>query len=278
LSVTIAAIAFLPGSAPAAEPPLAATPVNTAAPSLTGTPIAVSLMSSRADAKVSSVRRSDVLATRLYVRAMQKLSQIARREAPKSEADIHGLIARVNSQCPNILAGAPDTKVVDDLRFQTLEQISKAGGEPTRAADIKFAKTADRLHWSDRKLDYYVHGSAEEEQANAELKTPDICEEARGIVASAYKTAPPIMVRFENEVRAANNKVTIDFPPPNPSKEGSGDLHERIMALLRPYMLPSEKKLLPPKPTTEQTEQALKVFFGYAEELVKALGLSVGTQ
>jgi hypothetical protein len=39
LIVAIAALALLPGSAPAAGPPPAPTPVNTAAPSLTGTPI-----------------------------------------------------------------------------------------------------------------------------------------------------------------------------------------------------------------------------------------------
>ncbi len=86
------------------------------------------------------------------------------------------------------------------------------------------------------------------------------------------------MVRFENEVRKANSKIKIDSPPNKPSKEGTGDLHERIMGLLRPYILPSEKKLLPPKPTTKQVQQALKVFFGYADELVTALGLSVGAQ
>jgi len=215
------------------------------------------------------------MATRLYLLAMRNLSRAEQREASKGEAGIHSLIAHVSSQCPNVLAGAPETKAVDNLRIQTLEQISHASIEPTRLAKIIFAKRVRLLHWSSRKLDYYVHGSAEEEQANAELKVPDICEEARGIVARGYTSAPPEMVRFEKEVEAANGKVTIDVEPSKPSREGFGDLNERIMALLRPYERPSEKKLLPHKLTTSQVEQVLKVFFGYADELVTALGLSI---
>ncbi len=236
--------------------------------------LAISLFGSDAHARVLRVRPSDVAATRLYLLAMQKLSRIGGREAQRSEADIHSLITRVSTDCPNIMAGAPATKVVGDLRFQTLSQVSHADGEPTRAAEIEFARTVRRLHWSNRKLDYYVHGSAEEARANAELKTPDVCQEARAIVASDYKTAPAAMVRYEEELDAANSKVVITIiEPSKKSREASEDLPERILAMLHPYLRPGEKKLLPRRPSSAQIERAIKVFFGYVGELVTALGL-----
>jgi hypothetical protein len=143
------------------------------------------------------------------------------------------------------------------------------------AATITFAKTVTRLHWSNRKLDYYIHGSAEEARANAEVNLPDICEEARAVVADGYTRTPPMMARFEKELQAANSKVVIAAKMNKSPKEVSGDLPEMIMALLRPYERPNDKKLIPPKPTTAQVEKIRKTILGPAEELARTLGLPI---
>jgi hypothetical protein len=159
------------------------------------------------------------------------------------------LIARVSTECPNVLAGAPEAEVVGDLRFQALGQISHAVGEPAQAAEIAFATTVKRLHWSNRKLDYYVHGTAEEDQANAELKTPDICQEAQEIVASDYKTAPAAMVRYEKERNAANSKVVITIVEPSKKQpEGFDEPQEAIMAMLHSYLRPARRDCSQPNP------------------------------
>jgi hypothetical protein len=211
-----------------------------------------------------------VAATRSYLRAMHKLSQDNERHAAASQASVHALIAHVQSQCPNVMAGAPETKAVGDLAFQSIMQISHASDKPALAAEITFTKIVKRLRWSNPKLDYYVHGSAEETRANAEIVMPDMCSEAQSIVASDYQTVPENMARFQEQEKTANSKVSIVI---RPHEKESADLQQRILQMLKPYELPSEKSLLPRQPTPKQREEALKYFFGLADELTQALGL-----
>ncbi|HTC59406.1 MAG TPA: hypothetical protein VK691_04730 [Solirubrobacteraceae bacterium] len=227
------------------------------------------LVVATASAAKAHVRRSDVAATRSYLRAMHQLSQDAGRHGAASEASVHALITHVQSQCPNVMTGAPETKAVADLAFQSITQIAHASNEPVHRAEITFAKTVKRLRWSNRKLDYYIHGSAEETRANAEIAMPDVCSEAQAIVASGYQTVPESMARFERQQNAANSKVTIVIRPHE--KESSG-LQQRILQMLKPYELPNEKSLVPRQPTPQQREEILKFFFGLADELTHALG------
>ena len=215
------------------------------------------------------VSPSDVAATRGYLRAMHKLSQDIDRHGAASEASVHALIAHVQSQCPNAMVGAPGTKAVGELAFQSITQISHASDKPVLAAEIAFAKTIKRLRWSNRKLDYYIHGSAEETRANAEIVMPDMCSEAQAIVASGYRTVPESMARFERQENAANSKVEIVI---RPHEKESSELQQRILQMLKPYELPSEKSWVPRQPTPRQREEALKFFFGLADELTQALG------
>jgi hypothetical protein len=220
----------------------------------------------------ADVKPADVAATRTYLRAYHGLLRAEAREAPSEKAAVHGLIASVRGQCANVLAGAPASKVVEDLRVQMLDQVSGAESGPTRGAQIAFAKKVERLRWSNRKLTYYAHGAAEETRANAELVIPDICSEAKAIVADGYQTVPAEMARYERQELAANSKVTIVV---RPHEKGAGGLHEMILLMLKPYERPNERALIPPQPSTHQIEMALKVFFSYAIELVGALGLPV---
>ncbi|HEV7938299.1 MAG TPA: hypothetical protein VGP18_09785 [Solirubrobacteraceae bacterium] len=156
-----------------------------------------------------------------------------------------------------------------ELAFQSITQIAHASNEPVQQAEIAFAKTVKRLRWSNPKLDYYIHGSAEETRANAEIVMPDVCSEAQAIVANDYQTVPESMARFERQENAANSKVSIVI---RPHEKESSDLQQRILHMLEPYELPSEKGLLPRQPTSQQREEALKFFFGLADELTHALG------
>lgn len=227
------------------------------------------LLATPASGATIHARPSDVAATRSYLRAMHKLSQDSERHSTASQASVHALIAHAQSQCPNVMAGAPETKAVTELASQTITQVAQASNEPVHRAEIAFAKTVKRLRWSNRKLDYYIHGSAEETRANAEIAMPDVCSEAQAIVDSGYQTVPESMARFERQQNAANSKVSIVI---SPHEKESSDLQQRILQMLKPYELPSEKSLLPRQPTPQQREEALKFFFGLADELTHALG------
>jgi hypothetical protein len=216
------------------------------------------------------VSRSDIAATRSYLRDEHELDRAEASDTAANQAAISGLIAHVRSACPNVLAGAPETKAIGALRFQTLAQLDHAETQPTRDAQILFSKRVERLRWSNRKLTSYVHGSAEEAKANVELAIPDICSEAQAIAASGYQTTPPSMIQFEREQLAANSKVDIVV---RPHEKGSGDLQEMILGMLKPYERANDQKLIPPRPTEEQLEGALKQFFTDATEIIQALGL-----
>lgn len=223
-------------------------------------------------AKSGRVGHSDIAATRMYLRDRHELAQTDSRDAQAAQAAVQALISHVRTGCPGVLAGAPETKVIGQLRWQTLIQVAHAWGEPSRNATILFAKQVKRLRWSNRKLTYYARGEAEEARANAELATPDICTEARAIAASGYQSTPAIMAEYERGENAANSKVTIVV---HPHEKGLGSLEEMILRMLKPYERLDEKALIPRRPTEKQLEQALESFFSKATEIITALGLPV---
>jgi hypothetical protein len=146
-----------------------------------------------------------------------------------------------------------------------------ADDEPTRDAQILFTERVKRIHWSNRKLTSYVHGSAEEARTNVELAIPDICSEASAIAASDYQTIPANMAQFEREELAANSKVDIVVQP---HEKVTGSLEEMILTMLKPYERPDDRALIRRRPTEEQLEGALKQFLSDATELLQALGLA----
>jgi hypothetical protein len=216
------------------------------------------------------VRQSDIAATRAYLQAKHVLRQAEARSSSASQTAVHELVAHVEDQCPNVLAGVPATKAIGALEWQTLAQVSRASGLPTREAQIAFTKKVERLRWSNHKLTYYVRGSAEEARANVELVMPDICSEARAIAASGDQTVPPNMAQFERQENAANSKVTIVV---HSHEKASGSLEEMILRMLKPYERPGEQALIPRRPTNKQFEEAIKDFFSHATEIIHALGL-----
>jgi hypothetical protein len=221
------------------------------------------------------VTQGDIAATRTYLRAIHALYRVGARESSASENDVRELIAHVRTQCPNVLAAAPQTEAIGRLRLQSLDQIDQATIRPIRHAEIAFEKIVTRLHWSNRKLTYYARGAAEEERANAELQIPDMCVEATAIAASGFHTVPAIMRNFDQREQAANSKVDIEVKP---HEKVTGDLQEMIMQMLKPYERPDEKALIPRKPTGRQGEAVLKSFFTSAKELLVALGLPAEPQ
>jgi hypothetical protein len=216
------------------------------------------------------VGQPDIAATRAYLQAKHVLRQAEASSLPASQAAVHELVAHVEGQCPNVLAGAPATQAIGALEWQTLTQVSHASGGPTREARIAFARKAERLRWSNQTLTYYARGSAEEARADAELVMPDICSEARAIVASGYQTVPANMAEFERQQNAANSKVTIVV---HSHETPSGSLEETIMQMLKPYERPGERSLIPRRPTHKQLEEAINSFFSHATEIIHALGL-----
>jgi hypothetical protein len=242
---------------------------------LVGVVLTLALASSMASASAIAGSKSgagaDVAATRAYLRAQHEYSTVLDRDGAADAAAIHGLVEHVNGQCPNVLAGASRTKALEALKEEAFYLVIQALGEPQRSATIAFAKKVAQLRWSNRKLTYYVRGSAAEEKASAEIVAPDICADAKAVVAGGFQTIPTATARFIHQVNAAEGKVSY--------KDKSGetaDLHEIILRMLGPYERPDERSLIPRQPSAHEQEKdealGLKLIFTTFAEIGRGLG------
>ncbi len=225
------------------------------------------------------VTAGDIAATRAYLHARHELANRSTNSLPSDEVAVHALISSVTSECPNVLASPQTTSStpIKNIENEIFGVVSHTLERSQRTPTIAFARKVERLHWSNSKLNYFIHGSAEEDMANAELVLPDICSDARAVAASGFQSTPSSTTRFLQQSEAANSKVDIVVKPPeNPP----GELEEKILKLLKPYERPDERSLIPRKPSRGEVEKAesvlLKLLFGASEEIARALGLRGG--
>jgi len=188
------------------------------------------------------------------------------------EAAVKTLAPAIRPTCGALLAGAPDTASVRQLRNEVYSATALLSEQPERPATIRFAQRVRHLRWSRRKLTYHADGSAEEELANAELTAPDICADARTLASNGFQHAAPSTTRFLRAVEAANSKVTIENVPP----ETTPELQKKILRLLRPYEQRNERGLIPPPPWSSEQRAAenAELIYGQAREAILALGLT----
>jgi len=223
-------------------------------------------------AKSNGGKVDNVAATRAYLLAWHKSTLGGKRDQQAGQAAVQALVVRVKSECPGVLAEAPENRAREDVRAEIGEDVALTQERPARDATLAFAGTVERLHWSNRKLTYYVSHSAREEAAKEQIVLPNICADARSLAADGFKAAPARTEKFLASYGAANGITTIESRPGE-----TGSLEERIWRLLKPYERPAEKALLPRKPTKPELERAIPVLekdFGTpVVEIAHALGL-----
>jgi hypothetical protein len=219
-----------------------------------------------------SVTPTDIAVTRAYLRARHHYERAVKDDGLADAVAVHDLVARVSSQCPNVLAGAPSNKATEEITREADLEVSHALEQPQQKPTIAFASTIEQLRWSNRKLTYYVHGFAAEARANAELVAPDMCVDARAVAASGFKTIPTSTTRYARQNLCANSKVEVENSPGE-----TGELNEIIGIMLKPYERPDERALIPRRPskrTRQKKEQLASQRLAAAEsEIANALGL-----
>jgi len=203
--------------------------------------------------KSNSGKVDNVAATRAYLLARHRLELVGESGQQAGEAAVQALVARVKSECPGVLAEAPENRARDDIRAEIGEEVPLTLERPARSATLAFAASVQRLRWSNSKLTYYATHSAKEEAAKEKVALPDICADAKALAASGFKAAPPTTEKFLASCAAANSITTIVFRP----GETGGDLQEQISRLLAPYERPDENALLPRKPTKAEIKRAV---------------------
>lgn len=234
--------------------------------------VALSAGTETAPAKSTGVKPADIAATRAYLLAVHEFRQATKGDGSADQAGVHALVEHVSSQCPNVLAGMPASTTLLEISQEILLEVTHTFAQPQRNARIAFAKKVQRLRWSNRKLTYYIRGSAAEERANAELVAPEVCSDARALAASGFQTVSASTTRFLRQANAADSKVVIVVKPGE-----SGELDEVIRKMLKPYERPDEKALIP-RPLSKREREAgealaVKQILSPVSEISHALGL-----
>ncbi len=223
-------------------------------------------------AKSSGGKVDNVAATRTYLLAQHRLMLIGKHDQQVGVQAVRSLVASVKAECPGVLAGAPENRGREDVRDEISEDVALTQERSPPDATLVFARTVERLHWTNRKLTYYVSHSAREEAAKEQIALPNICADARSLAADGFKAAPATTEKFLASCDAANSITTIESRPGE-----TGSLEERIWRLLKPYERPDEKALIPHKHTKQELERTASViqeeFGNPVVEIAHALGL-----
>jgi hypothetical protein len=219
--------------------------------------LVLTMDSSTTFAKGNGGKVDNVAATRAYLLARQRLMLAGKHGQQAGEAAVQSLVARVKTECSGVLSEAPENRARGDIRDEVVEEVPLTLERPARNATLVFASTVQRLHWSNRKLTYYVTHSAREEAATEKIALPDICADAKALAADGFKAAPMTTEKFLANCDAANTIATIE------SRPGETDgLEERIWRLLRPYERPDEKALTSGRPSSKSL-----IRWGFRNEL-----------
>jgi hypothetical protein len=217
----------------------------------------------------------NVAATRGYLLARHRLEFAGEHDQQAGEAAVQALVARVKNECSGVLAEAPENRARDDVRDEIVEDVPLTLERPARNATLAFAMTVQRLHWSNRKLTYYVSHAAREEAAKEKVALPDICADAKALAADGFKAAPTTPTTTEKFLASSDAANSITTIVSRPGENES--LEERIWRLLKPYERPDEKALIPHKPTKLELERAIpaieKEIGTPVVEIAHALGL-----
>jgi hypothetical protein len=171
----------------------------------------------------------NVLSTQAYIQDDYALQVAEKASLPAVRTAADGLVSQINSQCPNIMAGAPHNNETADVGWEILGSVLVALSRPEDRANINFAQRVESLRWSSRKLEHTVRSYATQVKAQAKLSMPNLCAALKAWVASGYTTLPASSVHFAEQVDAI-------LTGPGPGKVP--------LMLFAPYERPDEKTVI----------------------------------
>ncbi len=199
----------------------------------------------------AALRPGDAAATHRYLLAKIALD---RRQAGLGSAPLaawQGLAARLEGECPGILAATPlagpkpatevlgeyaDGKLEFELGFAAL----LAPEALRRAGDAQFYEVVRRLRWSNRALTRLLRRLALQSLRQAELPTPDLCGDVRYWIASGDVQISPATERYDLAVEGLIAMTSIDLQTGEPK---GLDLEGRVAYRLRRYEAPADRRL-----------------------------------
>jgi hypothetical protein len=151
----------------------------------------------------------DIRATHRYLQLDFRLIQTIAAGLPASLAAADQVATAFNSECPNVLAGAPTGSQLGQLGTEEVEVIGYTLIKPSDPAAVRFAQAISHLRWSNTRVTALVHALAAQDLAEANLAIPNLCADMKTWVASGYRTIPPDASRF---LKTAEGSPEIQEP------------------------------------------------------------------
>ncbi|MGH2904987.1 MAG: hypothetical protein ACRDK7_15595 [Solirubrobacteraceae bacterium] len=196
-------------------------------------------------------------ATHAYIEANFKLTRAAEASVAPVQAKIAALDEQLAQECPKVGKGGPETdesQKVSDEAVDALWSLSYgADAAPIRA----FAKTVERLHWSNPQLTRIARHYASTLQGLAALPLPNLCDDVREWTASGFRTIPAATLRLDQRAEALEGHT---IPP----------------ELLAPYERPSDRGIVARTTRLETKLERTETVVGFNDwdMLLETLGLN----
>ena len=180
--------------------------------------------------------QADVAATRSYVQANYALVRSAGAGLGPARAAYRDVLRRARAQCPGAAANSPQNPESTQLSYEIIGAMVSAAVRTNVPAATSFARTAERLHWSNRALTRTVHTYAANVKTMATIAPPDLCGDIKAWVASGYATLSPHTVTFDQRFEPAwvaigdlpSGLAAYERPDERPLLSRSGQLESKL--------------------------------------------------
>jgi hypothetical protein len=234
-----------------------------------------------ASARVSA---SDLTATHEYLEARLAFNRTTASEESAGVAAIKALVAKLKGECPGVLSGAPPhvkgEKTTESERDVTEELLSAASGaaeQVEHSSDARFARTVDRLRWSNPRLTKLLRSLALERAEQSAIPTPDLCADMTFWVASDYTAVSAGTQQYLHRLMVVSSITQIELEPHEPVTN-IFNLGALVAHRLRPYEDAADRalarKAIPPELKLEAAlkSPAVEALLAAAGEVLAALG------
>ncbi len=142
--------------------------------------------------------RGDAAATRAYIQADYALVHTAKVNLGTSEAALQKLRRQIAAKCPKAAAGSPQNTDSEQLSNELVGAMTIVAIGPDARAVAAFARTVERLRWSNTALTRKVHSYAAQLKTLSMLAVPDVCGDVTAWAAGHYQALPASTVNFDS--------------------------------------------------------------------------------
>ncbi|HEV2924440.1 MAG TPA: hypothetical protein VGW98_10425 [Solirubrobacteraceae bacterium] len=145
----------------------------------------------------------DAAATHAYLQADHVLVQTGVSHIPRIEATLHGVLARVRSECPRAAEGSPQDPQSTQLSDEVIGTMVLAVVALDRPAGWRFLAATEHLSWSNHALTRKIDTYDSDVRRLLTLPQPNLCSDIKAWVQSGFKTLPATTAGFVARFMAA---------------------------------------------------------------------------